>query len=183
MLEAISPALEAIRTALGPWYLYIKFVHLISVMIWAWSTAVAYGWYVRLTYRKWLANPGDEERKRRRNWALEQFDRGAIMEHVAFPLVVVTGPLLWIIGGWRIDVEPSWLLVKLVVVVGIFLPMEIVDYWLCHFWGNKYRIRLTGDLERYERVVGLHWLFLRITTPLVIVFVPLVIFLVVVKPF
>jgi hypothetical protein len=73
--------------------------------------------------------------------------------------------------------------VKLVVVVGIFLPMEIVDYWLCHFGGNKYRIRLTGDLERYERVVGLHWLFLRITTPLVIVFVPLVIYLVVVKPF
>ncbi len=183
MLEAISPALEAIRATLGPYYLEIKFVHLIFVMIWAWSTAVAYGWYVRLTYLRSLENPDDEERRKRRNWALEQFDRGAIMEHVAFPVVVVTGPLLFIVGDWSIDFELSWLLVKLAIVIGIFLPMEVVDYWLCHFGGNKYRIRMAGDLDRYERVVVFHWLFLRITTPLVIVFVPTAVYLVVVKPF
>lgn len=69
-----------------------------------------------------------------------------------------------------------------------FAPMEILDIWLCHFGGNKYRTRETGDLELYEHIlyehiVGPHWLFLRITTPLVIVLVPFMIHLAIVKPF
>lgn len=183
MLEAISPVLDGLRTGLGPYYFQLKFLHLLSVIIWAGSTAVAYGWYVRQTYLAWQADPENLEKRKRRDWMLEQFDRGAIMEHVAFPIVLVTGIVLFLAGGWKVGARPSWLLVKLIFVVAVFVPMEIVDCWLCHFGGNKYRLRRSGDLERHERVVAAHWVFLRVTTPLVIVTVPLVVYLAVVKPF
>jgi hypothetical protein len=160
--------------------LYIKFIHVFFVMIWAWSTAVAYGWYVKGAFLKWEANPDDPEGIRRRNRAIEQFDRGVILEHIAFPIVIVSGPLLFVITGWGLD--NPWLLLKLLVVVFIFVPMEIFDYYLSHFGGNKYKLRLRGESEKYERAVRRHWLFLKITTPLIMIFVPLVIFLSIVKP-
>jgi len=81
-------------------------------------------------------------------------------------IILVTGPLL----------------LKLLVVVLVFVPLEVVDYHLSHFGGNKRRLRLRGDSAGYELAVRQHWLFLRISTPVVVVFVPLVIFLTVVKP-
>ena len=172
--------LNSIQTALAPYYLYIKFIHLFFVMIWGWSTAVAYSWYVKSAYIRWERNPDDPETIRRRNYAIEQFDKGVIFEHVAFPIVIVTGPLLWIITGYSLD--NAWLLLKLLIVVLIFVPMEAVDYHLSHFGGNKAQLRLRGESERYEMAIRQHWSFLKISTPLVVVFVPLTIFLAVVKP-
>ena len=172
--------LESLQGALAPYFLYIKFVHVFAVMIWGWSTAVAYGWYVKGAFIRWEQNPEDPALVQRRNYAIEQFDKGAIMEHVAFPVVIVTGPLLWVISGWGPDT--SWFLLKLLIVVFVFLPMELVDYHLAHFGGNKRRLRLRGASEQYERAIGQHWLFLKVTTPLVMVFIPLVVFLAIVKP-
>jgi len=103
-----------------------------------------------------------------------------VLEHIAFPVILVTGPLLFLIAGWPLDAP--WLVVKLLVVILVFVPMEVVDYYLSHFGGNKYRLRKRGDPEAYERSIRRHWRFLRVTTPLIIVFVPLVIFLSIVKP-
>jgi len=172
--------IETIQTTFAGYYLYIKFVHVFFVMIWAWSTSVAYGWYVRGAFLKWTTSPGDPEIIKRRNWAIEQFDRGVILEHIAFPVILLTGPLLLIVSGWRLDTP--WLVLKLLVVIFVFLPMEVVDYYLSHFGGNKYRLRMRGESGMYEAAVRRHWLFLRITTPLIILFVPLVIFLSIVKP-
>lgn len=172
--------LEVLRSSLGSYYLYIKFVHVFSVMIWAWSTAVAYGWYVRGAFVKWAANPDDPELIRRRNFAIEQFDRGVIFEHVAFPVIIVTGPLLYLVAGWQANTP--WLLLKLLVVIFIFVPMEAFDYYLSHGGGNKYRLRMRGESEQYEVAIRRHWLFLKITTPLIVIFVPIVIFLSIVKP-
>ncbi len=183
IITAISPALDAIRSAFGPYYLHVKFVHLFAVMIWACSTAVAYVWYVRSAYVRWLRAPDDEEARRRRDYAMEQFDRGAVLEHVAFPVIIATGLLLFIAGGWSVGFSLSWLSTKLVVVVLVFIPMETIDYWLAHFGGNKRRIRRTGDLEKYERTMARHWLFLRVSTPIVATTIPAVIFLAVVKPY
>lgn len=142
--------------------------------------AVAYSWYVRGAFLNWERNPEDPELVRRRNYAIEQFDRGVVLEHIAFPIILVTGPLLWIATGWSFG--NPWLLLKLLVVVLVFVPLEVVDYHLSHFGGNKRRLRLRGDSAGYELAVRQHWLFLRISTPVVVVFVPLVIFLTVVKP-
>lgn len=50
ILATISQALDATRTALLPYYLHLKFVHLFAVMIWSSSTMVAYVWYVPPTW-------------------------------------------------------------------------------------------------------------------------------------
>lgn len=172
--------IEALQDTLAGYYLYIKFFHVFFVMIWAWSTAVAYGWFVRGAFLKWVANPDDPEVIKRRSWAIEQFDRGVILEHIAFPIILVTGPLLFVMTG--LTLENPWLLLKLLVVIFIFVPMEIIDYYLSHLGGNKYKLRMRGETEKYELAIGQHWLFLKITTPLIIVFAPLVIFLSIVKP-
>lgn len=172
--------LASIQATFAPYYLYIKFIHLFFVMIWAWSTAVAYTWYVKTAFIRWEKSPDDPETIRRRNYAIEQFDKGVIFEHVAFPVVIVTGPLLWVITGYSLD--NAWLLLKLLIVVFIFLPMEAFDYHLSHFGGNKSKLRKRGETEKYETAIRQHWMFLKVTTPLIVVFVPLTVFLAVVKP-
>ena len=44
-------------------------------------------------------------------------------------------------------------------------------------------LRRTGDMARYERMVGHHITFLRVTEPIVVVLVPLLFVLAVAKPF
>jgi hypothetical protein len=95
---------------------------------------------------------------------------------------MLTGPLLYWLGGWQM-MEAKWLLIKLLVVTFIFLPMEAIDYWLAHFGGNKEKLRKRGLMEKYEQSMRWHWLFLRVSTPIIVIFMPLVIFLAVVKPF
>lgn len=172
--------LETIQSAFAPYYIYIKFVHVFFVMIWAWSTAVAYTWYVKGTFLRWEKNPNDPTLIERRNWAIEQFDKGVVMEHIAFPVILITGPILYLIGPWSLDF--TWMLVKLTVVVFIFVPMEIADYWLSHFGGNKAKLKHKQQMDKYEQAIQQHWKFLKLTTPVVMLFVPAVIFLAIVKP-
>lgn len=172
--------LESARAAMAPWYLYIKFVHLFFVMIWSWSTAVAYLWFVKSAFRTWERNPDDPVAIQRRNHAQEQFDKGVALEHVAFPVILFTGPLLFWLGDWPLS---GWLLAKLAIVAFVFIPIEICDYWLSHFGGNKAALRRRGLMDRYEAAMRLHWRFLKASTPFITVFIPLVIFLAVVKPF
>jgi hypothetical protein len=73
--------------------------------------------------------------------------------------------------------------VKLWLGVLVFLPMEIVDVYLSHLGGNKAAIRASGDTARYERFMDLHWLFFRVTEPIIVIVVPIVVFLAVAKPF
>src|SRR3546814_1694152 len=46
----------------------------------------------------------------------------AVIEHIAFPIVMISGPLLYWVGGW--DSSATWLMIKLLIVVGFFLPIE-----------------------------------------------------------
>lgn len=173
--------LNDLHAALQPWYLQIKFLHVFFAMIWAFSTAVAYSYYVKGPFLKWERNPDDLVAVQRRNWAIEQFDRGAILEHVAFPILMVTGPLMWWLGPWHAGY--GWLVLKLAIIALIFVPMEVYDYWLAHFGGNKEKLRKRNLPEKYERAIRLHWRFLKVTTPLVMVFIPLIVWLAVTKPF
>ena len=116
-----------------------------------------------------------------RNWVMERFDHGAIYEHIAFPLILLTGLLLWVLGGW--NPASGWFALKLLIIIGIFLPIEIFDYYLAHLGGNKRRLRLKGDLAAYEKGVRNHWLYLVIVSPPIMVFAVLAVFLSVTKPF
>lgn len=170
-----------LQDTLGPYYIYLKFIHLTFVMIWLWSTAVAFAYYLVPVFKAWRRNPDDGQIIELRNWAMERFDHGVNYEHIAFPIVILTGPLLWIVGGWT--PASGWFVVKLLIVFGLFLPIEIMDYYLAHFGGNKRRLRKSGDPVKYEQAVYYHWLFLVVISPPVMVFGIVVIFLSVVKPF
>ena len=179
--QARGDHLEALHGALLPYYLQIKFVHLFMVAMWAFSTAVAYRNYIVPVFRAWQAAPDDADRVAARNLAMERFDKGAVLEHVAFPLVLISGLLMVWLAGWPWQ-ELNWLAVKLAIIGIIFVPMEAVDYYISHGGGNKRRIRHSGDMERYEAMTVFHWGFFRVTTPLVVIFIPLLFYLAVTKP-
>lgn len=173
--------LEALGDFIAPYYLQIKFVHVVFAAMWAWSTSVAYGNYLVPLFRDWQRSPDDPDKARLRNWAMERFDDGAKLEHIAFPMLLVTGPMLMLAGGWTPD--SGWFAMKLVLVVLLFLPIEILDFHLAHFGGNKQKLREAGDAMGYERALHLHWWFLVITTPVVAVSITFTFYLAVVKPF
>lgn len=170
-----------LQNALGPYYQYIKFIHVFFVMMWMFSATVGYVHFLMPVLKAWRRDPDDEDRVAMRNWVMERFDHGVTYEHFAFPMVLLTGPLLWIVGGW--NPASGWFVLKLLIVLGIFLPIEIIDYYLSHFGGSTHRLKLSGDPERFERGVQRHWLFLLFTSPPVVVFGLIVVFLAITKPF
>jgi uncharacterized membrane protein len=166
--------------ALAPYYLYIKFVHVFFVMMWAMSALGAYVFYLRSTIYQLEENPGDEKLEERLNWAYEQFDKTVILEHIAFPIVLLTGMMLFYATGWAL--ETPWLFVKLVIVVGFFIPLEILDFWIAHVWGARVTRGREEDPWAWAAMRSVHWKFLKTTAPMVRYSVPVVIFLAVVKP-
>lgn len=173
--------MDELRSLLLPWYLQIKFVHLLMVAMWSFSTVVAFRNYLAPAFLAWSKNTEQPELIARRNEAMERFDNGAQLEHFAFPLVLITGLLMVWLAGWSWQ-QVSWLSLKLGIVLLVFIPIEILDYYLSHFGGNKRRIRAAGNNQRYERMIRIHWKFLRISTPLVLVFIPVLFYLAVTKP-
>ncbi len=170
-------------TELASYYLQIKFFHVACAMIWLASTSVAYINYLLPAIRAWQRAPDNELLIQQRNIAMERFDKGVLLEHAAFPLLLISGLLLLVAGPWG----PShfWLALKLCIVVLVFLPIEVLDYWLSHFGGNKKAIRESGLADvalSYERAIQQHWLFLVVSTPVIAVSGVLVLYLAVVKP-
>lgn len=174
--------LEELRTAIHPFYLHLKALHVLSVAVWSFSTAVAWVCYLKPALRAARARPEDAGRRALRNDFMDRFDRGAAIEHYAFALLVVTAVLmLWLrevdLSRWSFFTAKVWIGVL------VILPMEAFDIYLSHLGGNKARIRATGDAERHERMMEWHWIFFRITEPIVIVLIPTLFFLAIVKPF
>jgi uncharacterized membrane protein len=170
-----------LQNILGPYYFYVKFIHLFFVMIWLWSTAVGFVYYLMPVFKAWRRNPDDAGVITMRDWVMDRFDHGVTYEHVAFPMILLTGALLWMLGGW--NPGSGWFVLKLLIVLGFFLPIEIIDYYLSHLGGNKRRLRAAGDDDAHERGVQRHWMFLLVTSPPIIVFGFTVVLLAVTKPF
>lgn len=172
--------MHTLHNLLAPWYIEIRFVHLLAVMAWIWSTSVAYVYYLVPAFKAWRRHPDDSGVIAIRDWVMDRFDRGAIIEHIAFPVVMISGPLLFVAGGW--DTSATWLMLKLLIVFGLFLPIEVMDYHLSHFGGNKMKVLAHAGPAAREAKVHQHWLFLVVTTPLIVVFAMAVVFLAVLKP-
>lgn len=163
-------------------YLDLKFLHVFFVAMWSFSTVVAYVYYVVPAFKAAGRHPDDPEIITRRNWAMERFDRGVILEHIAFPIVLLTGLMLGWVAGWSLHAW-TWFSAKMAIVALIFVPLEIVDYYVSHFGGNKERIRRTGDMARYDTMMGFHWSFFRFSAVFIGIFIPLTYYLAVAKPF
>ena len=162
------------------YYTHIKFIHLFSVMIWSMSAVGAYVYYFRTTLFAAKKDPYNMELQRRLIWAYEQFDKTVVLEHIAFPVVLITGLLMFFMAGWSIDSQ--WLLIKLVIVIGFFIPLEILDVWISHVLGPRISKHRESDVDDWNQGRALHWKFLKIVSPWVGITIPLVIFLAVVKP-
>jgi len=173
--------MDQVLSFIAPFYLEIKTLHLLSVALWSFSTAVAFRNYVVPAFRYWHRNPGDERAIADRNDAMEKFDRGAVLEHIAFPITIVTGLMMIWIAGWPLN-SMNWLVLKLGIILGVFVPVEAIDYYISHMGGNKERIRRSDKPQRYEPMIRFHWQFFRVTTPLVIIFIPTIFYLAIVKP-
>ncbi len=173
---------EELRGAIGPFYLYIKALHVIAAAIWGFSTAVAWTYYLKPALRSARAHPDDPVRIARRDDLMDRFDRGAAFEHVAFVVLVVTAlAMIWIS---RVDLTTwSYVTAKLWIGVVVIVPMEALDVYLAHLGGNKARLRAAGDHARHERMMALHWRFLRVTEAIVVILVPAMFVIAVAKPF
>ena len=117
------------------YYPYIKFIHLFSMMIWGMSAVGAYVYYFRSTLFEVKKDPQNIELQRRLIWVYEQFDKTVVLEHIVFSLALITGLLMFVMAGWTTD--NSWILVNLVIVVGFFIPLEVLDVWISHVLGPK----------------------------------------------
>ena len=89
------------------------------------SAVGAYVYYFRTTLFAAKKDPYNMELQRRLIWAYEQFDKTVVLEHIAFPVVLITGLLMFFMAGWSIDSQ--WLLINLGIVIGFFIPLEILD--------------------------------------------------------
>ena len=174
--------MEEVRALLAPWYAYVKAIHVVSAAVWSFSTAVAWIFYLKPALNRAKRAPGDPEARRRLHDFMERFDRGVAIEHVALALLVGTAALmLWIA---RVDLARwSFVTAKVWIGVLVILPMEAIDIYLSHLGGNLAAIRGSGDTDRYERFLGYHEVFLRVTEPIVVMIVPLLFVLAIAKPF
>ena len=172
--------LSEIHDWLAPHYLTLKFIHLFFVMLWGFS-AIGGFWYLIVANREYAKNRNDEEMRRRKEWAQWHFNNVVVLEHIAFPLVILTGVTLFWVSDWPLD--GNWLFWKLVVVLGIFIPMEVMDTWLSHWHSPRAMREREANPQGYRAATRLHNRFLDISSWVVLFLVPGVIYLAVVKPF
>ena len=179
---------ETLHQLIAPYYLYFKFLHIPFSIMWAMSVVVAYLYYLIPAVQSWRTDENDPERVRFRNWVLERFDHGVVIEHYSFPIVLITGILMIISGGW--GPEAKWLVLKLSMVIVIVIPMEMCDYYISHFGGNKRAVREKTlktsdkeDWEGYETAIHHHWWFFQGSLAPVLFGWSFIVFLAVTKPF
>ncbi len=176
--------LETLQGVLAPYYLYIKLVHVPFSMLWLFSVLLGFSYMLLPVMRAWRRSDCDPGLTVMRNWVFERFDQGVAVEHFAFPIVLISGLLLLVAGGW--GPESGWLVLKISIVVAIALPIEIADYYISHFGGNKRYLRDKSDPPdwgAYETALHRHWWFLLTTTPMIVVIILSIPTLAIVKPF
>lgn len=175
---------ETLQQFLAPYYLYIKMVHVPFAFLWFFSVFIGYSHYLVPVMQAWRRDSSDPGLTLMRNWAFERFDEGVSVEHVAYPMVLLTGVLLFIAGGW--GPQSGWLMLKLAIVIVVTLPMEGIDYYISHLNGNKRYLRDKDgepDWERYEAALHRHWWFFLVTTPMIGLILVSVLYLAFTKPF
>lgn len=174
--------MDVLHGWLSPFFLQIKFVHLLSVMIWLWSASIAYSFLLVTAWKEWRKDPANRELRGRRDWVFFHYERGLVLEHSAMVVTLITGPLLIWLGDMDV-LAMRWMLIKVVIVVIVLVPLEIMDSWLAHFGGNKRGLKEKGvSDEKFEEYMQLNWLFLKQSAPIAVLAILITLYLAVVKP-
>ena len=184
MIEQLFEVSNAFfRDLLGPTlsshYGIIKFIHLMAVIIWS-ASAIGGFYYVVVASRESRQNRDDEELGRRYEWTRWHFNNVVILEHVSFIVILPTGLILAAMFNWNQDIP--WLYTKMVIVVFVFIPMEIMDITLAHFLVPRAMLGRESNPTRYRKVMKFHDRFLLVTSFIVAVTVPWVVYLAAAKP-
>jgi hypothetical protein len=172
---------DALQGLLLSWYGWLTFLHLFTLGVWAFSATGAY-WLVAVAAAQRRRHAGTAqagEYERRDEWARWHFNIVVRAEHIAFPLLLLTGLLLFVAGGWQVQ---GWLAWKLLIVLGIFLPMEIYDTWLSHVHVPAAMRAKTGDRALFRRALRRQDRFIAASMWIVVLLIPLVMWLASVKP-
>lgn len=173
--------MDWLRELFAEWYIYIKFIHIFFAFLWGLSAPAAFIFYCRTTRAEMQRDPANQEIRRRYIWAMDQFDKVVVLEHIAWPMLLITGPMLYYAGGWGLD--SWWLTVKLAIILFFYFPVEIYDVWIAHHHAPPIAARAAQEPKAYDEMRELHWRFIQRVTWGVRLTVPLMYFLAIVKPF
>jgi len=162
------------------YFLYIKFIHIFFAFLWVLIVPPATSVFLKSAMMDQLADPDNEELNRRVWWVWDQLDKLIILEHIAWPVLIITGPILLACTGWPVDTP--WLAAKLAIIIVIYVPMEIYDIWFSHFYCPRAQANRASDPEGYKRMREEQLSFFRKVSLLVRITIPLLWFLAIVKP-
>ncbi|MDP6376155.1 MAG: hypothetical protein QF921_12960 [Pseudomonadales bacterium] len=161
-------------------FLYIKFIHVFFAFLWGLAVPPAYTVYVRRAINDYQGEPSNAELERRMWWSWDQVDKLIILEHIAWPVLIITGPLMFLASGWTL--ESTWIMLKLSIIVIIYVPLEAYDIWFSHYYSARAEARKEEDPEGYKKMRGDQLKFFRFVSPVVRITIPLLWFLAIVKP-
>ena len=104
-------------------YALLKGIHIASLIFWLGPSLGAW-WLLRATTHRF------GEPSLTSQFLYRMFLKVAGIEHLALLTLIASGVMMAIITD---SFTQSWLLMKLLLVVLIVLPLEVIDIWYCHY--------------------------------------------------
>ncbi len=159
----------------------IKAIHIVSAVVWSFMIMAPMLYYISPAVAEAKANASDKELSRRAHWALEQYDKVAILEHVFLVIMLGSGLLLYASG--LASFANGWFVAKMILVVGVLIPLEFFDIWLAHIKAPKATKALkASDPEKYAEFRDFFYRSISITAPPMVLAVLATLFLALMKP-
>jgi hypothetical protein len=106
------------------WLPIVKVIHLGALVLWLGPSGGA--WIVLMLARREVGDPSPVA-----HYLYRGFLRMLWFEHFAFVLMLGSGAVLLTLYGFS-AIEMTWLKLKLALVLGIVVPIEIADMWFSH---------------------------------------------------
>jgi len=172
--------MNAIAAFASNWLPYIKFIHIVSVFLWGFTVPPAYSVYVKRALADASAQPNNKEVEGRLAWAWDRLDYLVAVEHIAWPIILITGPLLLLGSGWAI--ATPWLEIKLFIVVFVMIPIEAYDTWMSHAYGAVADHNRTNDPKGLQQMRNDQARFYAFISPIVRISMVVIYFVAIVKP-
>ncbi len=161
-------------------FLYIKFIHVFFAFLWGMAVPPAFAVYVARAMKDSNADPENGELERRMWWSWDQIDKLIILEHIAWPILLITGPMMFLASGWSLT-DP-WIVMKLSLIIVIYIPLEAYDIWFSHYYAARAEARKLEDPEGYKKMRADQLKFFKIVSPTIRITLPMIWFLAIVKP-
>ena len=159
----------------------VKATHILAATLWSFSVLGPMVYYIMPAAVAAAAEPNNAELTRRHHWVLEQFDHVVFIEHGALFVMLGSGLMLYSTGA--ADLSMGWFAVKMAIVVGFFIPLEIYDIWICHIKAPRMTKIKDLDPEGYAKFRDYYFRYLKGLGIPILLTVPTALILALVKPF